>query len=310
MKITVIGSGAVGGYYGATLVRAGHDVTFVARGVQLAAMRQHGLTVRGPLGDFRVDVRATDAAADLGPVDVVLYAVKTYSNAGVRPLLAAAAGDGAVVLTLQNGVDSIDEVEAVVGKGRALGGATYIAAALTEPAVIQQTGVHRRIVFGEPSARAGRVSARVRMLDGVLKEADIVSEPVANAWVPIWEKFCYLAPFAGFTGAARLPIGPLWSDAQTRDTMVAAFREVEALARAERVRLPPGTVARIVRYVDSLQPTVRSSLLIDLQQGKPTEVEGLLGAVVGRARRRRVRVPIMSALYAVLKPHAQGAQGS
>ena len=148
------------------------------------------------------------------------------------------------------------------------------------------------------------------MLDGVLKEADIVSEPVANAWVPIWEKFCYLAPFAGFTGAARLPIGPLWSDAQTRDTMVAAFREVEALARAERVRLPPGTVARIVRYVDSLQPTVRSSLLIDLQQGKPTEVEGLLGAVVGRARRRRVRVPIMSALYAVLKPHAQGAQGS
>lgn len=306
MKITVIGSGAVGGYYGAKLVRAGHDVTFVARGAHLTAMQASGLTVRGPLGDFHVRVRATDNPSDLQPADVVLFAVKTYSNPGALPLLAAAAGDGAVVLTLQNGVDSVDAIEATIGKGRVLGGATYIAAALVQPGVIEQTGVHRRIVFGEPSARLPRVSPRVRTLDAVLRDADIVSEPVTNAWVPLWEKFCYLAPFAGFTGAARLPIGPLWSDRSTRNLMVAAFREVAGLARAERVRLPTGTVARIVRYADALQPTVRSSLLIDLQQGKPIEVEGLLGAVVARAKRRRVGVPIMSALYGVLKPHAHG----
>jgi 2-dehydropantoate 2-reductase len=307
MKVTVLGSGAVGGYYGAKLVRAGHDVTFVARGAHLEAMRAGGLTIRGPLGDFQVTVKATGDSADLEPVDLVVYAVKTYSNAQALPLLVAAAGESAVVLTLQNGVDSVDEIQAALGKGRVLGGATYIAAALVGPGVVEQTGLHRRIVFGEPAPRAASVSARVRRLDAVLREADIASEAVANAWVPLWEKLCYLAPFAGATGCARVPIGPLWSDAETRDTMVAAFREVEALARAERVRLPTGAVSRIVRYVDSLHPTVRSSLLTDLQQGKPLEVEGLLGAVVRRARRRRLRVPIMSAFYAALKPHAAGS---
>lgn len=307
MHITVIGSGAVGGFYGALLARAGHDVTFVARGAHLAAMRSGGLTVDGPLGHVHIKAAATDRAADLPPADLVLYTVKTYSNADALPLLAVAARDTATVLTLQNGVDSVGAIESLIGRGRVLGGATYIAAALVRPGVIQQTGLHRRIVFGEPGARGTRISSRVGRLADVLREADIVAEPVVNAWVPLWEKFCYLAPFAGMTGAARLPIGPLWSDAGTKATMIAAFREVEALARAEGVRLPRGAVTRIIRYVDSLQPTVRSSLLIDLQQGKPIEVDGLLGAVARRATRRRVPVPILSALLAVLKPYANGA---
>ena len=211
-----------------------------------------------------------------------------------------------MVLTLQNGVDSAGQIEAAIGKGRVLGGATYVAAALTGPGVIEQTGVHRRVVFGETTGDVSRVSDRVQMIDTLFTEADIVSEPVANAWLPLWEKFVYLAPFAGITGAARLPIGPIWSDAVSHDLLVAAFKEVEALAKAERVRLPAGTVKRIIAYVDSLQPAVRSSLLIDLQQGKPIEVEGLLGAVVRRARRRRLRTPVMSVLYAVLKGHAEG----
>jgi 2-dehydropantoate 2-reductase len=124
--------------------------------------------------------------------------------------------------------------------------------------------------------------------------------------VPLWEKLVYLAPFAGFTGAARLPIGPLWADPLSRDLLVRAFEEVAALAQAEGVRLPAETITRIVAYVDSLQPAVRSSLLIDLQQGKPLEVEALLGAAVRRATHRRVPTPILSVLYAVLKPYAAG----
>ena len=145
------------------------------------------------------------------------------------------------------------------------------------------------------------------MMDTLFREADIASEPVANAWVPLWEKFVYLAPFAGFTGAARQPVGPLWSDPETRKLMIAAFKEVEGVASAERIKLPRGTVKRIIEYMDSLQPTVRSSLLIDLQQGKPIEVDALQGGVIRRAQRRRVKTPIMSVLYAALKPHATPA---
>jgi 2-dehydropantoate 2-reductase len=306
MRVCVVGSGAVGGYYGAKLARAGHDVIFIARGAHLEAIRSRGLLVKSPLGDFTVKAPAEDRPEAVGQVDFVIYAVKTYSNPGAVPLLKVVSGDHAVVLTLQNGVDSAGQIEAAIGKGRVLGGATYLAAALTGPGVIEQTGVHRRVVFGETTGDVSRVSDRVQMIHTLFTEADIVSEPVANAWLPLWEKLVYLAPFAGFTGAARLPIGPIWSDVLSHDMLVTAFKEVEALAKAEGVGLPAGTVTRIIAYVDSLLPTVRSSLLIDLQQGKPIEVEGLLGAVVRRAKRRRVRAPIMSVLYAVLKMHADG----
>jgi 2-dehydropantoate 2-reductase len=306
MRVCVVGSGAVGGFYGAKLANAGHDVTFIARGAHLDAIRSRGLLIRSPLGDFTVHPPAEERAEAVGQVDFVIYAVKTYSNPAALPLLKVVAGDHAVVLTLQNGVDSVGEIEASIGRGRVLGGATYVAAALIGPGVIEQTGVHRRVVFGEATGDVSRVSDRVQMIDTLFTEAGIVSEPVANAWVPLWEKFVYLAPFAGFTGAARLPIGPLWSDVLSHDMLVTAFKEVEALAKAEHVPLPPGTVKRIIAYMDSLKPTVRSSLLIDLQQGKPIEVESLLGAVVRRARRRRVPTPVMSVLYAVLKSHAEG----
>jgi 2-dehydropantoate 2-reductase len=240
MRVCVVGSGAVGGFYGAKLARAGHDVTFIARGAHLEAIRSRGILVKSPLGDFTVKAPAEDRPEAVGQVDFVIYAVKTYSNPEALPLLKIVSGDHAVVLTLQNGVDSVGQIEKAIGKGRVLGGATYVAAALTGPGVIEQTGVHRRVVFGETTGDVSRVSDRVQMIDTLFIEADIVSEPVANAWLPLWEKFVYLAPFAGFTGAARLPIGPIWRDVRSHDMLVTAFREVAALAKAERVRLPHG----------------------------------------------------------------------
>jgi len=307
MKFAILGSGAVGGYYGAKLARAGHDVTFVARGAHLEAIREQGLSIKSAvLGDFSVRARAEQDTSRVGPVDVVVFAVKTYDNPTALPLIAPMLGDSTTVLTIQNGVDSPVEVAAAVGEARTIGGSTYIATALEAPGLIVQTGDHRRIVFGETFGALPRMSDRVRAIHEAFTGADIQSYPMEDGRVPIWEKFVFLAALAGFTGAARLPIGPVWGDAFTKAQFLAGCREIEALARAEGVPVAHDVVERIVPYVDRIPGSMRSSLLIDLQQGKRIEVEALQGSVVRRAAALGVPVPIMSTLYSVLKPHAGG----
>jgi len=307
MKIAILGSGAVGGYYGAKLARAGHDVTFVARGAHLAAIRERGIEIRSPaLGDFVARGRAEDDTAKVGAVDLVMVAVKTYDNPTALPLLAPLLGPETVVLTVQNGVDSAGDVAAVAGEARTLGGSTYIATALEAPGLIVQTGDHRRIVFGETFGELPRLSERVARIHEAFSGADIQSYPVEDGRVPVWEKFIFLAALAGFTGAARLPIGPVWGDPFTKAMFLAGSREIEAVARAEGVPVAADVVERIVPYVDKIPGSMRSSLLIDLQQGKRIEVESLHGTVVRRGAARGVPTPIMSTLYAVLKLHAGG----
>ena len=187
-----------------------------------------------------------------------------------------------------------------------LGGAAYIATALAAPGVIEQTGTHHRIVFGEAFDAPAEVSARVARDSRSARGAGIEAEAVPDARVPLWEKYVYLAPFAGFTGAARLPIGPLWQHEETRDLFIRACAEVAAVARAEGVPVTPEVPARVRAYAAALPPTTRSSLLIDLQQGKRIEVEALQGALVRRARTHGIGVPIMETLYAVLRNHAGG----
>jgi 2-dehydropantoate 2-reductase len=173
--------------------------------------------------------------------------------------------------------------------------------------VIVQTGDHRRIVFGETFGELPRLTARVQAIHEAFAGADIQSYPAADGRVPIWEKFVFLAALAAFTGAARLPIGPVWGDPFTRAQFLAACREIEAVARAAGVLVAADVVDRIVPYVEAIPGTMRSSLLIDLQAGRRIEVEALQGSVVRRAAALNVPVPIMSALYSVLKLHAAGA---
>jgi len=306
MRIAVIGAGAVGGYYGAMLARAGNDVTLIARGAHLAAIRERGLTVRASRGEFKVHPGASDSPGEVGPVDLVLLAVKTYDNDTALPMLRPLTATGTAVLTLQNGVDSPAEAAAVIGGSHLLGGAAYIATAIAAPGVIEQTGTHHRIVFGEAFDAPAEVSSRAAMLRAVLQDAGIETEVVPDARVPLWEKCIYLAPFAGFTGASRLPIGPLWEHEETRNLFIRACGEVEAVARAEGVPVPPDIPARVRAYADALPPTTRSSLLIDLQAGKRLEVEALQGALVRRARGHGIAVPIMETLYATLRDHTGG----
>ena len=305
MRIAIVGSGAVGGYFGAKLARSGQDVVFIARGAHLAAIRSGGLRIQSPrLGDFVVHAAAHDDPAAVGPVDLVLFTVKAYDNASALPLLRPLVGPDTVVLTLQNGVDSVDEVAGAVGARHVLGGTTYVATALEAPGLIVQTGVHRSIIFGEVFAERGRVTPRVHAIADAMAPADIHVTAVPDGRVPIWDKFVYLAPFAGFTGAARLPIGPLWEDPAVRDMFYAAAGEVAALAVAEGVTLSTNRFETLTEYMTNIPPTTRSSLLIDLEMGKRIEVEALQGAAVRRAARHGLAMPIISTLYAVLKPWA------
>lgn len=307
MRICFIGAGAVGGYYGAMLARQGHEVSFIARGPHLDAIRRDGLRVVGPLGDFTATVRADSDPTRIGPVDAVVLAVKTYDNPTAIPLIAPLVGPGTSVLTLQNGVDSAEQVAAVVGEGPTIAGATYIATAIESPGVIRQTGTHRRIVFGEYFHPQDSVTDRVRTLEVAMIAADIHAEAVSDARPAIWEKFTYLAPFAAFTGASRLPIGPLWADEDSRAMFLSAVAEVAAVARAHGIRLPDDLQQRLHDYATKLPPSTRSSLLIDLSQGRKIEVEALQGSVVRRGRAAGVPTPVMATLYAVLKPWAGGA---
>jgi 2-dehydropantoate 2-reductase len=306
LRVAVIGAGAVGGYYGALLARAGHEVYMLARGPHLRALAERGIMVWSPLGDFVAHPQAVGDLDDVGVVDLVLLAVKTYDNDVALPLLRTVVGSDTAVLTLQNGVRSMHEVAAVVGERAVLAGPTYIATALAGPGFIEQTGTHRRIVFGEAFAPSAGPSPRVTALARILSAAHVQAEPVGDARVPLWEKFIYLAPFASVTGAARRPAGVVWSDPDLKAVFLRAVRETEAVARASGIAVPDDTVSRIERYMDALPPTTRSSLLIDLEAGKRIENEALAGEVVRLGRRLGVETPVMAALHAVLKPWAGG----
>lgn len=302
MRIAILGSGAVGGYFGAKLANAGQDVTFVARGAHLEAIRTHGLQVKSAaLGDFTVRAAAESDTTRIGAVDVAIVSVKAYDNPTALPMLTPLVGRDTAVLTLQNGVDSCDEVAAIVGEAHVLGGTTYVATALEAPGLIVQTGVHRSIIFGEVFSARGAMTPRVQALADVMASADIQVTPVADARVPIWDKFVYLGAFSGFTGAARLPIGHLWKFPHVREMFYAACREIAAIAAAEGVQISPNRFDSLREYMDKLPSSTRSSLLIDLEQGKRIEVEALQGAAVRRARQHGVPAPIISTLYALLK---------
>lgn len=306
MRFAILGSGAVGGYFGAKLARAGQDVTFIARGAHRDAIRERGLEIRSAkLGDFVVRAPAESDTGRVGPVDVVVVAVKAYDNDTAFPMIPALVGPDTVVLTLQNGVDNVHQLAAVVGEARVLGGTTYVATALEAPGLIVQTGVHRSIIFGEVFGARG-LTPRVQAIADVMTPADIQVTAVPDARTPLWDKFVYLVPFSGFTGAARLPIGYIWKHPHVRAMFYAAAREVAAIAAAEGVTISPNRFESLEEYMANIPPTTRSSLLIDLEQGKRIEVEALQGAAIRRAAAHGVPAPIVSTLYAALKAWESG----
>lgn len=304
MKIAVIGAGGVGGYFGARLAQAGHDVTFVARGVNLAAIRTNGLAVQSALGNATVRANATDDIASLEPVDVALFCVKLWDVEATAAVLASVVAKGGVVIPIQNGVDAPEILSRVLGANHVLGGVAYIAATIAAPGVIAHTGTMARLRVG---AFAGGPADRAAAFVDACKTAGVDAEQSPDIRRALWEKFVFLASMSGLTSVARQPVGVIRSDPDLRATMQAAMQEVCDLGRAKGVALPEGFVAAQLAFMDGLPHEMRSSMLNDLVAGNRLEAPWLSGAVARMARESGSPAPVHSTLYAALKPYVNGS---
>lgn len=297
-----MGAGGTGGCLGGLLARAGHKVTLIARGEHLKAIRRNGLRVKSHLGDFTVKPEATDNPLEVGPVELVLFTVKTYHNGSAIPATAPLVGEGTAVVPLQNGVESFSQLAQVLGPECVMPGASYAAASIESPGVISQQSHDCRIVFGELD---GRASARARRIQDTFSRAGIEAELSADVVKALWTKFLLLAPVAGATSASRVRIKQLLQYPEPRQAFLAAMREVEAVGRARGVDFDPDIVERMARFIESY-PDFQNSMHIDIELGRPTELDALNGAVVRLGREAGVPTPVNSFLYSILAPHKDG----
>ncbi len=304
MKVAVLGAGAVGGYYGALLARSGQEVTFIARGAHLEAIRDRGLRVESIHGDFEVyPAHASDDPAQVGPVDLVLVTVKSYNLEDAaeasRPLI----GPNTTALPLLNGLDAADRLAAAWGGEHVLAGLTHISASVPAPGIIRQVSAVRRITFGE---RDGAITPRAERIRTALAAsgAEAVLTPAIDA--ALWEKFLFIASISGVCCLARQPMGTVLATPETRQLYIKALREVEAVARARGVTLPPDVVERTLKITEGFAPQTKPSLLAALEAGQSLELEAMSGTVVRYGREAGVPTPVHTAIYAALKPSLDG----
>jgi 2-dehydropantoate 2-reductase len=307
MRIAVMGSGGVGGYFGGLLARGGEDVTFVARGAHLDALRTRGLTVQSRLvGDFTHAVSATDDSAAIGPVDLVLLCVKTYDLDAAATRLPPLIGPGTVVLPLQNGIDASPRLARILGADPVLGGVAYVIATRVSPGVIVHLGLNR-IVFGEYPRG---VSPRAERVRDALQRAGATAEVHPDIRVPLWEKLVVLAASGGAMAMTRLPIGPIRDCPEASALLRAVIDEAVAVGRAVGIPLPADCVERHWATLQGLDRSARGSMSHDILAGRRLELEALNGAVVRLGREAGVPTPLNFAVYAALKPYAEGAPPS
>jgi 2-dehydropantoate 2-reductase len=304
MKIAVIGAGGVGGPFGLALAKAGADVTFVARGAHLAAMKTTGLKVQGGRGEADLfPVQATDDPASLGVVDVVLNCVKLWDLEDSGHKIKSMVGPHTAVIPLQNGIDAAERLAPILGKDNVMGGVAQISASITSPGVLTQVGTTMRMVFGEfdaPSSDRGERFLALCQKAGfdALLSPDIRKE--------LWMKFIMLASNAAVMAVARQPLGPLRSDPEIVKVFRAAYEEVIAVGRASGVNLPENAMEPVLNFMNTAPPEIKPSMLLDLERGNRLEAPWLGGKVVELGKALGVPTPTHAMLYALVKGHAMG----
>ena len=304
MRITVMGSGGVGGYFGARLAAAGNEVTFVARGAHLAAIRENGLRVLSPLGDVHLSKpRVTEHAAEAGSADFVLFGVKLWDTIAAAQAIKPLLGDETAVVSFQNGVGKDAMLGQVLGDAAVAGGACYISATIEAPGVIRHIGSMARLAFGEFD---GRASPRLTRFAAACQEAGIDHELSPRIQVLLWEKFVFLASLAAATAASRLPIGAIRSDPRSRALLADLMEEVVQVARAEGVAIAGDFVARRMAFADSLPAAMKASMAHDLERGQRLELPWLSGDVVARGQRLGVPTPCHRVIADLLAPYSNG----
>ena len=304
MRIAVIGTGGVGGPFGAALAKSGNDVTFVARGAHLAAMRANGLKVLGPRGDVHLQpVQATDDPASIGPVDYVLFCVKLWdvesAGAAVRPLI----GPNTAVIPLQNGIDASERLVPILGKEAVMGGVAQISGTVAEPGVIKQTGTFMRIVQGELD---GGPSERGAKFHELCQKAGFDSVNTNTILTSLWEKFVLLATNSSVVSLTRLPFGKLRDDPDVFGLFEKGVGEAAAVGRARGVPLPADLEEKTLKATRNFPPEMMPSMAVDLLRGNRLELPWLGGKVVSLGRELNVPTPAYDVMYAALKPYANG----
>lgn len=304
MRIAIVGAGGIGGGYGAALAQAGEDVTFIARGAHLAAMKSKGLKVEGGRGETHVTLtQATDDPRTVGPVDVVLFCVKLWDVESAGQQIKPMVGKDTAVITLQNGIDAHERLIPLLGKQAVMPGVANISAVIAEPGVIRQTGTVMRMVFGEldgtksPRGQALAAACAKAGIDGVFSEA-ILTE--------LWMKFILLASNAGMMALTRLPIGNLRNDPDIAPYFIAAYEEVVAVGRASGIALPGDAVDRTLNFNRNAPAHLMASMGADLLRGNRIELPWLSGKVIELGGKYGVPVPTHTFLHAMLKPYIMG----
>jgi 2-dehydropantoate 2-reductase len=305
MRIAIMGSGGLGGLYGGRLAHAGFDVTFLARGAHLAAMKEQGLLLESEArGDVHLpSVRATADPATVGIVDYVLISVKLWDTDGAVAAIRPMVGSQTAVISLQNGVIKDDILRGGFGEHAVIGAVAYVATNLARPGVIHQTGSMQKLVLGEYDGR--RSERAVRLLDALLR-AGIQAEISDDIRRTIWEKYVFLVGLSGTTATMRSTIGPIRENVQTRGFLHDLFRETVAVGRGHGVRLPENYADERLAFIDTVPHTMTSSMHHDLEKGNKLEVAWLSGGVVELGRAVQVPTPMNRAVWDVLALHANG----
>ncbi|MFL5636463.1 MAG: ketopantoate reductase family protein [Gemmatimonadaceae bacterium] len=298
MKITVLGAGAIGAYYGGQLARAGHDVTLYARGDNLAAIRERGLEIRTPDGSSVVQLAATDRVQELGNADFAILGVKSYSLDSIATVVQSVARNGAAILPFLNGVETTERLIALgVPRGSILGGVTRISVARVQPGVVERRGAFQSVIVGELD---NRITERVKSIVTAFRDAGVDANTSNQIELDLWEKFVFIAAIAASCGLARTPIGPLRDRPLGRRLLQRAVQEVVDVARARGIPFAADETARVIGAIDALPPGTKPSFLLDIEAGGLTELDTLSGAVSRYAAAAGIQTPIHDTVAAVL----------
>lgn len=303
MRIAAMGAGGVGGYFGARLQQAGHDVTFFARGRHLEAIRANGLRIESPHGDALLKVRVLQDPREAEVADVVLFAVKLWDTETAAEQLRPIVGPETAIIPFQNGVESIARLRKIFPEKAVLGGSAYIATRVKSPGVIEHTGDMSRLQFGPvlPSQKE-KAEAFLAACRGAKLNAEIPDDIVrAN-----WEKFVFLVAVSSATAVARAPLGVVRSDLDLRWLFEQAMRETWRLGRARGVALADDFVEARMKFADSLHAGMKASLAHDLENRGRLEAPWLCGAVARMSAEAGLDAPVNRAVYAALKPYIDG----
>jgi 2-dehydropantoate 2-reductase len=306
LRFAVVGVGAVGGYFGGRLAASGQDVTFVARGATLDALRRRGLVVESVDGDFTIDpAAATDDPVSVGPVDAVLFGVKAWQVEDAARESLALFGPETCALPLQNGVESPSALARVVGEERTLGGLCKIFAEVGEPGLVRHLGVPPSIDLGELT---GGDSPRVERLRRAFEAAGVKVRVPESIQAALWEKFLFIVPTSAVGAVTRSTLGEVRELPESRALLEEAAREVWRLARARGIPVRDDAVERTLSFVDGLPHEATASMHRDLVAGRPSELEAQSGAVVRLAAESGIEVPVNRLLYASLLPAERRAR--